>query len=122
MTPQEKNVFGKLFAKTELASQKVDLALNDDVQKNYNSAIAARKKSADVYFTAKKAIENAITEIKSLKSINENALATFSKFDALVKELGIPYPPEQLNQKNNIQDGLKGSFAQQIKSLESAKL
>jgi hypothetical protein len=26
MTPQEKNVFGKLFTKTELASQKVDLA------------------------------------------------------------------------------------------------
>jgi hypothetical protein len=122
MTPQEKNVFGKLFTKTELATQKVDLALNDDVQKNYNSAIAARKKSADVYFTAKKAIENAITEIKSLKSINENALATFSKFDALIKELGIPYPQEQANQKTNIQDGLKGSFAQQIKSLESAKL
>jgi len=122
MTPQEKNVFGKLFAKTELASQKVDLALNDDVQKNYNNAIAARKKSADVYFAAKKAVENAITEMKNLKGINEDALATFSKFDALVKELGIPYPQEQAAQKTNIQDGLKGSFAQYIKSLESAKL
>ena len=26
MTPQEKNVFGKLFAKTELATQKIDLS------------------------------------------------------------------------------------------------
>lgn len=121
MTANEKKMFSKLF-KTELGTQKVDLALNDDVQKNYNNAIAARKKSADVYFTAKKAVENAIAEIKSLRATNEDALSTFSKFDALVKELGIPYPPEQLNQKNNIQDGLKGSFAQQIKSLESAKL
>ena len=34
MTPQEKNVFSKLFAKTELASHKVDLALTDDLKKN----------------------------------------------------------------------------------------
>jgi hypothetical protein len=33
MTPQEKNVFSKLFAKTELASQKVELGLIDDLNK-----------------------------------------------------------------------------------------
>ncbi len=31
MTPQEKNVFGKLFTKTELGTHKIDLALVDDV-------------------------------------------------------------------------------------------
>lgn len=32
MTPQEKNVFGKLSTKTELGSQKVELALADDIK------------------------------------------------------------------------------------------
>jgi len=118
----EKLVNKALFGKTQLASQKVELALNDDVAKAYQKAISARKSSNDVYFTAKKAVESAIAEIKNLKAINEDALSTYVKFDALIKELGIPYPPEQAAQKTNIQDGLKGVFSSYIKSLESAKL
>ena len=117
----QKQVFKKLF-KEDLALQKVDLALNDDVAKAYKQAIAARKTSNDIYFNAKKAIESAISEIKNLKAINQSALDTFGKFDALVKELGIPYPQEQAAQKSNIQDGLKGVFTSYLKSLESVKL
>lgn len=116
-----KEVGNKLF-KTELANHKVDLAINDDVQKAYNNAIAARKKSLDVYMSAKKAIDDALVEMKNLRGINESALPIFAKFDALIKELGIPYPQQIADQKSNIQDGLKGSFANYIKKLESAKL
>jgi hypothetical protein len=123
-----KSVGEKLF-KTELASNevaleshKVDLAINDDVQKAFNDAIAARKKSLDVYMAAKKAVDDALAEMKNLKAINENALPFFAKFDALIKELGIPYPTQIADQKNNIKDGLKGSFANYTKKLESAKL
>jgi len=38
MTPQEKNVFGKLFTKTELGTHKVDLALLDDLRKMANTS------------------------------------------------------------------------------------
>ena len=116
-----KSVGNKLF-KTELANHKVELAINDDVQKAFNAAIAARKKSLDVYMTAKKAVDGALAEMKNLKAINENALPIFAKFDSLIKELGIPYPAEIANQKNNIKEGLKGSLANYIKKLESAKL
>ena len=119
---EQKTVFNRLFQKEELASQKVELALNDDIAKAYKQAIDARKKSADVYFNAKKAIESAVSEIKNLRAVNQSALDTFGKFDALVKELGIPYPQEQASQKQNIQDGLKGTFASYVKSLESIKL
>ena len=112
----------KVNEKENLSSQKVELALNDDVEKSYKKAIAARKASNDIYFNAKKAVESAIAEIKNLRKINQDALANFEKFDALIKELGIPYPQQQLAQKTNIQEGLKGSFASYIKSLESAKL
>ena len=33
MTPQEKNVFGKLFTKTELGSHKIELGLIQDLNK-----------------------------------------------------------------------------------------
>lgn len=122
MTPEVKKIGNKLFDKVDLSSQKVELALNDDVAKAYQQAINARKSSNDIYFKAKKAVESALAEIKNLKGINENALSTYAKFDTLIKELGIPYPPEQAAQKSNIQDGLKGVFASYIKSLESAKL
>lgn len=121
---EQKTVFNKLWKSnnTELASQKVELALNDDIAKAYKQAIDARKSAADVYFNAKKVIDAAVAEMKNLKAINQSALDTFGKFDALVKELGIPYPQEQANQKQNIQDGLKGTFASYTKSLESVKL
>lgn len=118
----EKLVFNKLFKKEELATQKVELAINDDVKKAYNDAIAARKKSLDVYNGAKSAVASALSELKNLKAINENSLPIFAKFEAMIKELGIPMPKEITDQKQNIQDGLKGTFAQYIKGLESAKL
>ena len=118
----EKLVNEVLFGKTKLASQKVELAINDDVKKSYNEAIAARKKSLDVYNSAKSTVANALTELKNLKAINENSLPVFAKFEALIKELGIPMPQEIAAQKQNIQDGLKGSFSVYIKGLESAKL
>jgi hypothetical protein len=121
MTPEAHKIL-KSFQKTELATQRVDLAINDDVKKYYNDAISARKKSLDVYNSAKSAVQTAVSELKSLKAINEDALPIFAKFEALVKELGIPMPSEIAAQKQNIQDGLKGTFALYIKNLESAKL
>jgi hypothetical protein len=122
MTPEVKKIGNKLFDKVELSSVKVDLAINDDVQKAYNQAIEARKKSLDVYMAAKKAVDDALVEMKNLRSINENALPLFAKFDALIKELGIPYPPQIADQKSNIQDGLKGTFSNYVKKLEGSKL
>jgi hypothetical protein len=59
MTPQEKNVFGKLFAKTELASHKVDLAsikiLEDDavrMQKGLDKLKSLRIEMKKTYLDA----------------------------------------------------------------------
>ena len=40
----------------------------------------------------------------------------------MIKELGIPMPKEIENQKQNIQDGLKGTFTQFEKNLQQSKL
>ena len=43
MTPQEKNVFGKLFTKTELGTHKIDLAAIDDINKILDGALAKQR-------------------------------------------------------------------------------
>ena len=48
MTPQEKNVFGKLF-KTELGTHKLELALIDDLTKSLNKSKISYKEFNDSY-------------------------------------------------------------------------
>ena len=43
MTPQEKNVFGKLFAKTELGTHKIELAKLDEIEKAKSNALSKIK-------------------------------------------------------------------------------
>ena len=119
----KKTVYEKLFTeKVELAKHEVELAIADDLKKAYNDAIAARKKSGEEYQKLKPIIAAALRMQVELKASNESALPIFDKYEAAVKELGLPLPDELVNQKKNIQDGLKGTFSQFIKALQSIKL
>jgi hypothetical protein len=122
MSTIKKEIFSRIVELNTRQENRVELAVNDDLQKAYTAAINARKSSSDVYLNAKKAVESALQEIKSLKAINENFLPIYQKFEAMIKELGIPMPKEVENQKQNIQDGLKGTFTQFEKNLQQSKL
>lgn len=122
MSTIKKEIFSRIVELNTRQEKRVELAVNDDLQKAYTAAINARKSSSDVYLNAKKAVESALQEIKSLKAINENFLPIYQKFEAMIKELGIPMPKEVENQKQNIQDGLKGTFTQFEKNLQQSKL
>jgi hypothetical protein len=82
MTPQEKQVFSKLF-KTELGTHKVDLALFDDIKKSVLTAKDLKEK-----------IESNFT----LANGGLRAVADFEKFygSAVSKanELGVDIPKE----------------------------
>jgi hypothetical protein len=119
-----KHVFEKIakLEKTELSEVKVDLALADDVKKSYQSAINARKKSFDIMQNLKKSVDIATKDIQNVINENQNALTVFDKFDAAAKALGIPAPKEIIDQKTNIQDGLKGQLAMYVKQLQSIKI
>ena len=118
------NIIGKIsvVTKTELKQHHIELALADDVKKAYNDAIAARKKSLDEYQKLKPLIASALKMQNDLKALNDNALTVFAKFEQAAKDLGIQMPKDVIDQKTNIQDGLKGSIAAQIKALQSIKL
>jgi hypothetical protein len=116
------NVYNKLADKTELAKHEVNLGLADDVKKAYADAINARKKSFDDYEKLRPIVALALKNQLDLQKINENAIPIFTKFELAAKELGIAVPKEILDQKKNLQDGLKGGIAVKIKTLQSIKL
>jgi hypothetical protein len=106
---------------TELASHKIDLGIAEDVKKAYTEAIAARKKSFDIMQKFKGDTMAALKQLNEMKSINEKAIPIFAKYEAAAKELGLPLPAEISQQKQNIQDGLKGTLVMYPKTLESIK-
>jgi len=108
--------------KTELGKHEVNLALADDVKKSYNEAITARKKAFDIMQKIKAETATALKQLNDIKAINQKALPIFDKFEVAAKELGLPLPAEIKQQKENIQEGLKGTLTSYSKTLESIKI
>jgi hypothetical protein len=108
--------------KTELGTHEVNLALADDVKKAYNEAIASRKKAFDIMQKIKADTATALKQLNDIKATNQKALPIFDKYEAAAKELGLPLPAEVKQQKENIQDGLKGALTSYSKTLESIKI
>ena len=97
MTPQEKNVFGKLFTKTELGTQKVELASVKELEKYLSDGknqIAEIEKQG-VILTKK--LGEAINErrkfqdmVKSLKTLSYvGAKEAVDEFKVKAKDLGV---------------------------------
>lgn len=107
--------------KIELSKQKVELGIAEDVKKAYNDAIAARKASFDTYMAIKAQVQKAIGDLNNAKSINEKALTVFAQYEKAAKDLGLALPADIVNNKQNIQDGLKGTLTAYPKTLASIK-
>ena len=104
MTPQEKNVFSKLFTKTELGSHKVDLALFDDIKKSVLMA---------------KELKEKIESNFALANGGLRSVADFEKFygSAVTKanELGVEIPKEIVGLTDLVQS--YKTFFTKIKSI-----
>jgi hypothetical protein len=120
---KEETIISNLYEakKLDLASHKVDLALIDDVKKAYAEAINARKKSLDAYLNVQKQVQAGIKLLTELKTSNEQFIPVVERFESAAKGLGIDVPKEILDQKKNIQDGLKGNLLNYTKTLQSIK-
>ena len=105
MTPQEKNVFGKLFTKTELGTHKIDLALVDDIKKMY-APLGGKFLSleSDLFEVKKKMLD--------LKQEFEQASSKIEKANQMAKDLGAT---EVLNILNEFENASK----QKIKDIVS---
>ena len=125
MTPQEKQVFNKLF-KTELGTHKLELALVDDLKTTLNSLdnqifiddeiySKSVKISSDLEILKKQAQERVIENDKVVQSSFKKiqlAEKFISQAERVSKELGIdvkalPNYNQIIASKNKLQDNIK---------------
>lgn len=107
MTPQEKNVFGKLFTKTELGKHEIELAVTDDIKKLITEANNLKNQ----YNGAATA---AVNNLKEAKRLAGNWRDNLSQANSLIinltqkaNELGIDIPKEVLDYKELTVKGSK---------------
>jgi len=114
-----KTVYSKLF-KTELASQKVELALTDDFYKNVQQGISEYVK-ADIRL--KEYIKESKSVLDLFNSAGETLLSASKSYDELerkIKELGLSVPSE-ISKNNNELSGYFKKIDASIKFLNSVK-
>ena len=94
MTPQEKNVFGKLSTKTELNSQRIELARIsvDEIKKSYETVQTARNESTASLRKATEAATAIESSAKSLSVKSGEFLKNYEVFMNDVKALGLEIP------------------------------
>jgi hypothetical protein len=123
MTPQEKQVFSKLFPKTELGTHEIELTALEDIKKVYdklnteNSNLNKVKTESE---KIRKMYDDVITKRNEFKSIyesnktlfsnlNKMNLDSFNQLNKQAKELGLsindsPAYKEYLNNFNLLKD------------------
>ena len=104
-----------------LKSEAIELGLADDVKKAYAAAISARKSANESYGTISAFLKEVNAKLNDAKNKSESALQVIERFEKAAKDLGVDIPAEVKNQKQNIQDGLKGTIAIYTKKVESFK-
>lgn len=113
MTPQEKNVFGKLSTKTELGSHKVDLSLVDDINKTKIEANNSEDIAVSEVSKALSSLDNANKLFDKAISNSKNVIDQIDKAKVLAKDLGVSLP-------NNIDASYK-FYQENIKSFNAIK-
>ena len=86
----QKEVFNKLFKeKTELATQKVELALVDDFQKQFQKSLKRLMKTEPEYGEILNKSRMLYKEIQSVDDDIDLAIASFNILEQKAKEIGI---------------------------------
>ncbi len=96
MTPQEKNVFSKLFAKTELATHKIELALLDNLKKYTNGLKKYTDEGSGLQKLGERQKKELSETISALRkwgqlgnSLADDMASDLVAFERQAKELGI---------------------------------
>lgn len=122
MTPQEKNVFGKLSTKTELNSQRIELARIsvDEIRKSYEAVQTARNESTASLRKATEAATSIESSAKSLSVKSNEFLKNYEVFMNDVKALGLEIPANLQGLNKVVNDDVKLS-AKLFKSASTIK-
>jgi hypothetical protein len=116
-------VYKQVFKKEDvnLSSDKVELGIKQDADAAYSDAINKRKAANDLYSSLLAEVNKRLVSIDEARKSSESALEVLNRYEVAVKELGLEAPATVKQQKQNLQEGLKGTLTVFKKKLESFK-
>lgn len=110
MEPQVKKIFGKL-PKTELATEKVELALIDDLKSMQKEAVRIASSARDAASKVEKAFRQAKSETEKahdkVESIRKEAFGKVADARTKAKEIGVELPKELYDRYDEIEEALR---------------
>lgn len=115
------NSFKKLENKTELASHKVELALVDDFNKEYEKAIDDQAKSENAIIDYNDLAVKIIANLNATGQSFLKANSRYQEIEQMAKELGIEVSPQLKNKKQTISIAIK-EIDGYVKKLSSNKV
>jgi len=105
----EKIVNSYLFGKTELATQKVELALTDDFNKLLKEAEGLKNKYNGDTDSLINSVKNAKITVQNWRDSLQKASILLTDISKKANELGIDLPKEILSAKETISKGIKST-------------
>jgi hypothetical protein len=119
-----KSVYNRLFAedKVELAAERIELALIDDVKKAYTAAENARLDVFDARNNMNRLIQKNQGIVENSLKVTANSVQVFEKFEAAAKQLGVEIPANIAAQKKQIIDWNKTNIPSFKKAFDAIKL
>ena len=114
-------VYNQVFKEVSLSSDKVELGIKQDAEGAYSEAITKRKAANDLYSSLLAEVQKRLVAIDEARKASETALEVLNKYEAAAKELGLEAPATVKQQRQNLQEGLKGTLTVYKKKLESFK-
>lgn len=105
-----KNVLNKLYSSTEnveLSEMKVDLALVDDFQKEYENAINIQAKAEINIIDYNDLASKIITTLNDAGKSFLKANSRFQEIEQMAKQLGVDVSPQLKSKKDNISVAIK---------------
>ena len=107
MNPEVTKIGNKLFDKVELTTQKVDLSLLSDFEKNFDSALANLSKTEPEY---KNIVNTARTLYANIEKINTEIVDNILEFNRLEKisnDLGVKLDSDTMGKRGRLQNMLR---------------
>jgi hypothetical protein len=115
------NKLSKIESKVELAEVKVDLALVDDVKAAYKDGQASFKNAFDTMMILRKQVDNSLKGVEDSLKRSRDVMVILDKYEAAVKELGMPLPKDFVDQRDYIKGHIQKVFPDMIKMLRTIK-
>lgn len=105
--------------KVKLSAEVIELGIKQDADKAYKDAIANRKSTFEAMESLKSEVNKRKAIVEDGAKSTQNAISILDRYETAIKDLGLETPAELKQQRQNLKDGLSGTYASYKKKLDS---